>query len=250
MTIIGLSGCGPQSGGGATGVGGTTASQEAARPAVPAAELAAAATKLEGESLKVTMTMAAGLNADGAVNADGSRMDMTMTMGGSGGTDGRIAVRKVGNDLYMKFGGSLGSMLGGAGGKWMHVDATKVPEGSAFSMRGSNPKDASKMIAATTGVEKTGDGSFKGVLDMTRTPGANTKSLEALGAKATAVPFTARVDAEGRMTELVIDVETLAPGAGKVTTRYSDFGTPVSVDAPPASQVMEMPKEMLGVLGG
>ncbi len=49
VTIIGLSGCGPQSGGGATGAGGTTASQEAPRPPDPAAERAPAATKLEGE---------------------------------------------------------------------------------------------------------------------------------------------------------------------------------------------------------
>jgi hypothetical protein len=246
--IVGVGGCGPQSGGGATGTRGTAGAEQPAKPADPAAELAAAATRLADESLKVTMTMATGLNAEGVVNAEGTRMDMTMTMNGSGSGDSTIAMRKIDDDLYMKFAGSLGS-VGGEGDKWLHVDSSKLPEGSAFSMQGSNPKDASKMIAATAGVEKTGDRSFKGVLDMTRAPGANARSLESLGAKATAVPFTAQVDAQGRMTELVIDVETLAPGAGTMTTRYSDFGTPVSVEAPPASQVTEMPKEMLGVVG-
>jgi hypothetical protein len=113
-------------------------------------------------------------------------------------------------------------------------------------MSGSNPKDASKMIAASTDVQKTGDNAFKGVLDMTKTPNANEKSLSALGDKAKAVPFTATTDAEGRLTELVIDADAMMAGAGKMTTTYYDFGTDVSVQAPPAKDVMEMPKEMLG----
>src|SRR5215212_5954505 len=124
VAALGLAGCGPEEE--ATG---TTANEQATKPADPAAELAAAATKLSTESLKVKMEMAAGLNAEGVANADGTQADMTMTMA-MGGEDTKIAMRKVGDDIYVKFDGALGSMLGGKSGKWMHADASKLPEGS------------------------------------------------------------------------------------------------------------------------
>jgi hypothetical protein len=248
VAVLGLAGCGPDADDAGSKSAGPAAADEVATPADPAAELAAAATKLSGESLKVKMEMAAGLNAEGVANADGSQADMTMTMA-MGGEDTKIAMRKLGDDIYVKFDGALGSMLGGKSGKWMHADASKLPEGSAFAMQGGNPKDASKLIAATTNVEKTGEGSYKGVLDMTKAPNSNKKSLEALGDKAKSVPFTAKVDSQGRLTELVMDVGSIAPGAGTMTTTYSDFGTEVSVKAPPAKDVVEMPAELAGAVG-
>lgn len=246
VATIGLTGCGPNSTGeSASGAGSTAAEQ--AKPADPAAELAAAATRLSEESLKFKMTMAAGLNAEGVANADGSQADMSMVMGGSTGQGITVAMRKIDDDVWVKYEGELGSMLGAKADKWMHIDSSKLPADSPFAMSGSNPKDASKMIAATTDVTKDGDRSYQGVLDMTKAPGTDAKSLAALGDKASAVPFTAAVDAEGRLVELVIDVESLAPGGGKMTTTYYDFGTDVSVKAPPAKDVVEMPKEMLGV---
>jgi hypothetical protein len=40
----------------------------------------------------------------------------------------------------------------------------------------------------------------------------------------------------------------IAAKAGTMKTTYSDFGTPVSVEAPPASQVEELPSQLKGVL--
>ena len=79
-------------------------------------------------------------------------------------------------------------------------------------------------------------------------PTRNADSVKALGAKANAVPFTAKADDQGRLIELVIDMGAVMPSAGKMTTTYSDFGTEVRVEAPPAAEVIEMPKEMLGVV--
>jgi len=244
VASLGLTGCGPS--GTATGGTGSAAAAQSTKPVDPAAELAAAATKLSTESLKVKMKSAAGLNVEGAASVGGEQMNMTMTLGVGGSEDTTMTMRKVGNDLYIKMDGALGSALGAKADKWMHVDASKIPAGSPFSISGSGPTDASKMIAATQNVEKTGEGAYKGVLDMTKTPNANEKALETLGAKAKAVPFTAKVDAEGRLTELAIDMDSLMPGAGKMTTTYYDFGTSVSVKAPPAKDVQEMPKSMLG----
>jgi hypothetical protein len=244
VASLGLTGCGPS--GTSTGGSDSAAAAQTKKPVDPAAELAAAATKLSTVSLKVKMKSAAGLNAEGSANAGGEQMEMTMTLGASGSDDTTMTMRKVGNDVYLKMDGALGSALGAKTDKWMHVDASTIPEGSPFSISGSGPTDASKMIAATTNVEKTGEGAYKGVLDMTKTPNANDKALETLGAKAKTVPFTAKTDAEGRLTELAIDMDSMMSGAGKMTTTYSDFGTPVSVKAPPAKDVQEMPKSMLG----
>jgi hypothetical protein len=240
-TVIGLSACGTPGGGDAPAAGGAASAAATTAPADAAAELAAAATALQDESMRVSMRMATGINSEGVVNADGSAMDMSMTMTGAaagGENAGKIEMRKIADDLYMRF---------DAGKKWMHAAASDFPTGSTFA---SNPKDTSKMITVTTGVEKTGDRAFKGVLDMTKAPGADAKSFAALGAKATTVPFTAATDAEGRLTELVIDLEALAPGAGKMTATYTDFGLPVEVTAPPAGQVEQMPKDMLKMMGG
>jgi hypothetical protein len=100
--------------------------------------MAAAATELSGESLRVKMTMAAGLNAEGVANADGSQADMTMTMD-MGGESTKIAMRKVDDDVYVKVDGALRSVLGGKAGMWMHAQASKLPEDSAFAMQG-NPR--------------------------------------------------------------------------------------------------------------
>jgi hypothetical protein len=247
VAAIGLSGCGPEQDNASGSGAGPAAAEQAAKPADPAAELAAAATRLSEDSLKVKMTMAAGLNAQGAVDKSGEKMDMTMVMG-EGDEGMTISMRKLGSDLYMKFDGALGSMLGADGDKWMHIDAAQVPEGSPFSMESNDPKNAARLIESSAQVQKTGDRSFKGVLDMTKSPTVNDESLKALGAKATAVPFTAKADDQGRLIELVVDVEAIAPTAGAMTTTYSDFGSPVSVEAPPASEVVEMPKEMLGLV--
>jgi hypothetical protein len=240
VASLGLTACGPTD---SSAGGSGSAVTETTKAVDPAAELAAAATKLSEESLKVKL-VSSGLNAEGKANADGTRMDMTMVLG-TGGSDTTMTMRKVGDDLYVKMSGALGEAVG-AGKKWMHVDGSTLPEGHPFAMSGSNPKDASRMIAASTDVKKTGDNSFSGVLDMTKTPNADEKSLSALGDKAKAVPFTATTDAQGRLTELVIDADAMMAGAGKMTTTYYDFGTEVSVQAPPAKDVMEMPKEMLG----
>jgi hypothetical protein len=246
---IGLSGCGPEQNTAAGGAG-PAAAESAATPADPAAELAAAAAKLTEDSLKVKTSMAAGLNAEGVADKAGEQMDMTMTIGDGSGDEAAMTVdlRKIGTDVYMKFDGALGAFLGDRADKWMHIDAAKVPADSPFSMEANDPRNAAEMLGASARVQKTGDRTFSGVLDMTKSPTADEESLKALGDKATAVPFTATADEQGRLVELVIDVAAIAPGSGKMTTTYSDFGTPVSVTAPPASEVIEMPKEMMGVV--
>ncbi|MEU4162735.1 hypothetical protein [Actinoplanes sp. NPDC026670] len=229
--IVGLGACssGSQNSGstGAAPVATTTAA------ATPVEEFVAASKKLGTETMKMKMVMPGGIEATGSADLANKKLDMTMKM--SMGTESLdIAVRLVGETMYMK--------MGPTGDKWMSLDVSKLPKGN--SLNPENLANAEAFAAAAVDVKLDGD-NFSGTLDMTKSPTADPESLKALGAKATAVPFTAKRDSEGRLTELVIDMSGMGAGSGKITTTYYDFGTKVDVAAPAASEITPMPEDML-----
>lgn len=251
VAALGLAGCGPddnkaRSGAGAPATG--KAAEPAAGDLAPAAELAAAAKRLGEQSMHIDMDMAGAISMTGVADPKAGVAKMSMDMGAlSEGTT--IEVRKVDQDVYLKFGGQMAKMVGASSGKpWMHVDADKIAEGSSFKLPADDPAGTKAMVSAMTKVERAGEHSFKGLLDLTKTPRYNKESLKAIGAKATAMPFTATTDDQDRLVELTLDMSGISPGAGKMKTTYSDFGTPVAVEAPPAAQVGELPKELSGLL--
>ena len=252
IATLGLAGCGPA---------GEKAQQGSAAPAAeqtdPAAALAAAAQKLGEDSVRFEMEMIGSITASGTADPKAGNAQMSMDMG-SLGEDTKIELRKVGNDVFMKFSGAAGQLTGGKNGKpWMHVDATKLPAGSSFTiMSPDDPAGIKKMITAMTKVERVGANGFKGSLDLAKSPTYNKNdSLKALAGN-TLVPFTATTDDQGRLVELTLDMSGLGassgagavPGGGKMKTTYSDFGTKVSVAAPPAGEVQELPSELAGML--
>jgi hypothetical protein len=244
-TVMGLAGCNASGGSGATPVspaGSAPVSAPAPTPtADPVAELTAAAEKLEEQSVRMTMTMGTVMSASGTADPKNDKADLVMKVkAGKDSID--MTMRLVGPDLYMRFGGSLGAELGS---KWLHIDASKIPDDSEMNV--DKLFDAGNFLSGLAEVEKTGARSFKGELDLTKARHVDTGQLGALGVKARAVPFTAEVDDQGRLTVLVIDMAALGMPAriGKeIRAEYSDFGAPVTVQAPKKSQVREMPAEM------
>ena len=251
VATLGLTGCGPEGTKASdAGNGSGVAATQAGAKQDAAADLAAAAQKLGEQSMKIDMNMAGAMSMTGVADPKAGTAKMSMEMGALGKGTG-IEMRKIGDDLYMKFGGSMGKALGGGSSAkpWMHIDASKLAEGSNFKLPKDDPAGSKAMIAAMTQVERVGDTGFKGTLDLTKSPRySKNKGLEALGDKATKIPFTAKKDAEGRLVELTLDMSSLGAGGGKVTTKYFDFGTPVSVEAPSASQVQEAPSQLSGIL--
>jgi hypothetical protein len=242
VTAIGLAGCGPSQDKTATTAPAGAPAAEVAKQADPAAELAAAAAKLGEQSMKVRMEMAGGVSVSGVADPKAQTADMSMSTGtGSGGTD--IKMLRVGNDMWMKFSGSLGTLAGN--GKWMHLDIKEMANGAY-----GDPAATAKMIDATANVQRTGDHAFKGTLDLTKAQTVGKAAVKAMGDKANAVPFTARTDETGRLVELTVDMGGIAPGAGTMKSTYWDFGTPVTVKAPPAAQVEELPSQLKGILNG
>jgi hypothetical protein len=253
-TALGLAGCGTDSDQTATNgpsAGGAASAGAQAQPGPGAgsreagAELVAAASKLAESTVKIDTKMGDALSMNGALDPKAAKVKMAMVLGTTASST-RVDVIQIGNDMYLKFDGPLAKVVGGS---WMHVDATKLKAGNSFNqLQGNDPAGTRAMTNAMTNVQKTGDHDFTGTLDLTKTPQYNKDSMKGLGAKASAVPFTAKTDAEGRLVELNVELQTILPGAGTMRSTYSGFGTKVDVEKPEASKVKELPANMTGLL--
>ncbi|MFI5931610.1 hypothetical protein [Actinoplanes sp. NPDC051494] len=252
VAALGLAGCGPEESASSSGAGTSATGEKVAEQASAETELASAVKKLNENTMKVDMRMAGALSMSGVADGRTGNSEMSVDMG-SAGSGSTMSMRKIDDDIYLKIGGDLGKTLGASSGgkEWMHLDAAKLGAGSSLNFGSKDdPAGAKVLLDAVTGVERVGDHDFKGTLDLTKSPRYNQdkESLAALGDKATNLPFTAKTDTEGRLTELAMDMSGLGAGAGEMTTKYSDFGTEVSVEAPPSSQVQEMPSSLSGIL--
>jgi hypothetical protein len=241
---FGLGGCGTsddKSGAAAPTAGGSPTVSATAESAVDA--LTAAAEKLNDDTVKVSMTTT-GVTSEAQMDPKANKAAVTMTVAAQGRST-NINIVVLDKDVYMKVPG-----LPNIGNKWMHVDAAKLAGSSFDIMPQGDPSGANNLIKGVVDVQRDGDNSFKGTLDLTKSPTANKASVQVLGEKAKAVPFTATTDAEGRLTGLTVDMSVLDPSLEPLKTTYSGFGSPVTVEQPPASQVVEAPDSVLKTLGG
>jgi hypothetical protein len=133
---------------------------------------------------------------------------------------------------------------------WVHFDMTKVSESSW--LRSAFEGGATDTTVGIVTATKLSDSSYAGTIDLhlvqdkTRydTPKADLgDQIDAMGdADASAVPFVARVDDQGRMTFLEMTTKRTVGRETCFTTQVmsmDDFGKPVSVKAPAANTVQE-----------
>ena len=249
VAAIGLTGCGSS--------GGQTAAAPAPTPPAsvpasteaddPASELTDAAARLTEETARVQVAVTGQLTLTGLISPRERAAVVKVDMGSV--DDGAQAeVRRIGADMWIKLRGPVPTMLGGTGG-WMHLAAADLPAESSFNiLPGDDPAGIRAMIAAMTGVKRTGPHAFAGTIDLARSPKYSAETLKALGARASFVPFTATTDAQRRLVTLTVDLTSVASGAGQLTTRFSDFGVPVEVERPPADLTTEVPSELKSVI--
>ncbi|MER5333290.1 hypothetical protein [Micromonospora sp. NPDC002717] len=236
---LGLTGCGTKTDADAPAGNGTGAAPASSAPADARAELTAAAQKLNQQSVRMELKSAV-VNGSGVMDPATKTGDMTMKLG----AEGTFRILLLGDDAYLKITGMQGMPK-----KWLHMDTTKLGKSGQFNlMPEGDPGGAKQMIESVVDVEKTGTGSYAGTLDYTRTK-ADDPSIKALGEKAKAVPFTAKVDDQGRLVEFAIDTSVLHESLGMMTTTYSDFGAPVTVKKPAASDTQEAPQELIESMG-
>jgi hypothetical protein len=254
---LAIAGCNnaAESGGGGTGATAAAADDKAAAKQ----ELIAAAAKLGTTTFKINLSTG-GFEGNGVADPAGKKSQLSL---GGGTSSTGIELRMIRNDIWMKIPG-----MPVGDGKWMHLDTAELGADSRLHALGSagDPGGTQAMVKAIAEVEKVGEGKYKGTLDLSRS--ANSKFLtetlkdKGISADQLVAPFEATVDRQGRLTSLTVDqtelLKTVAGGAGagiaaaagKVEMKLSGFGVAVSVKAPPASQVTEIPDEVLKVLGG
>lgn len=225
-----------------------------------AQEIAEAATKTSKTTYKLTLTSGL-VSGSGLADPTGKKSQLTIEVG-TAGAEAAMEMRMVDKDLWMKIPG-----MPTGEGKWMHLNVADMPASFAAFGTADDPGSSFALMKAVKEVEDLGDGRYKGTLDLAKSPTSQalTKQLEqhSFGPELLIVPFETALDKEGRLVEISIDQselikavagdvgEGIAAATGKIEIKFSDFGVQVTdIVAPPASEVTEMPAELLKSFGG
>ena len=202
----------------------------------PAAKLADAAGRLKNGTFKMTMTVKiddTDARLDGAMDPTKKISAFTATTK-RGGSTSIIEWRILGNVVYLK---SNTSNLPGTKDKpWRRLNQAE----SASLAEGVDGAKMANPLTQATNVQRTSARHFTGTFDTTAVAKALSLPTPNSSSSATPAPtvaFTADLDDQGRLTRYHLDVPRTKGGTYPLDLRYSDFGTPVTVQAPPADQI-------------
>ncbi|HEX5596421.1 MAG TPA: hypothetical protein VFX61_10440 [Micromonosporaceae bacterium] len=233
---VGPTGCGSNSGHGDPEADATTSALPQQRP-IDALQAAGQALTREAFKLRITpgrMSMV----GEGVVDPIGRTAAITM---GFRGSSYRIEVIMLGDDFYLRLSG-----FEDAPEQWLHLAASAA---SGRCVQGIHFDDLARFQTLSAGildVKWDGDRRLKGTVDLIKPAKVDKVVLNALEEKATEVPFIAKVDDQGRLVDFHVGVRQVAPTHSQdLGMTYSDFGTTVEVEAPPASETIEMPARVL-----
>lgn len=203
------------------------------------------------KSVKFTMegtTAGQTLKGQGAAVFDGANTKMSMTMDMMGQ---QIEVRLIGTTMYMKM---PAGMPGADPSKpWMKLDLSGMP--GAGQIENSDPtKMLETMLAAGAEIKNSEQTELDGQQVTHYSIEVDTaKMMEKMGGASGQVPsgmekmpMEVWINAEN----LPVQVEVDMAGQGKMTMKYSDWGSPVTVEEPPADEVGELPGGGLPGAGG
>jgi hypothetical protein len=227
-----------------------------ASPTTPAAKTATellndSVAKSHGQSFKYDLVYGELVQGNGSLDPAGpsSQSAVTLTVPAAGVTI-KVDATIVGGDIFIKM--DLGPLtnsipgLQGIGDKWMHIDKTKIGN-SGLASRLTPSEDsigANSFVKGVVTAEKVSDTEIKGTMDLTKSaPGVlQQEQINAFGEDGKKVPFVATLDAQGRISKLVLSM----PKAGDVpaqdlTTTYSDYGTAVTITKPTAAETVDAP---------
>ncbi|SCF36589.1 hypothetical protein GA0074695_6141 [Micromonospora viridifaciens] len=198
----------------------------------------------------------AGSTAEGQVHEPSQSAEMRMTIGDpSSDLMMKLALIHYKPDSWVKLelGGKAAGSVPGLRqlnlGKYQHLDQTRIKGNRAlgFDFDRLDPAGSAVLTQGITEVRQTGDGTYAGTLDVSKAAEAGSLDpalITALGAQAKSVPFTARVDPQGRLSELVLQVPAAGQNAAQqVRIAYTDYGNATAAQKPPADQVVEAPPE-------
>jgi len=141
--------------------------------------------------------------------------------------------------------------------KWMLLDTSKIKDkedGPLAYGDETDPGYATAVFQNASDVEQTSTGHFAGVTDLTKATEAeivDSATITALGDKAKKIPFTAVVDAKGRLISAVVKI----PSAGKTkamtyAVTYDGYDSTESPVAPPAGEQQKAVSAVYDMLNG
>lgn len=152
-------------------------------------------------------------------------------------------------------GAEAGSGLPKLPKKWMKLDSTKLDATAAkdLTYKGeTDPGYVSSLVLAATDLKETGEGTFAGTTDLTRSTEAEIVTpevLTALGEKAKAVPLEVKLDAEGRVATARVEIPAAGKAkAGTYEVVYDQYGSAAAVQAP--ADGVTAPKDVYELLNG
>ncbi|WP_430783048.1 hypothetical protein [Actinoplanes sp. G11-F43] len=123
--------------------------------------------------------------------------------------------------------------------KWMKLDSGKLSADSAedLTYQGeTDPGFVSSLLLASADLKETGERTYAGTTDLTRSTEAEiveSEVLTALGEKAKAVPLELTLDAEGRITTALVEIPAAGKaGAATYEVVYDQYGSATPVTAP------------------
>jgi hypothetical protein len=133
-------------------------------------------------------------------------------------------------------------------GTFLRIEVARLRERSGLRLLAA-PAFALPFLGAATAVEQRSAGVFGGTLDLTKVAASagHPKSLadrfaRAAADRANAVPFTAGVDARGRLSEFTATFPNADEGKDLPwIMRVTEVGGAVTVTAPPAGRVKDLP---------
>ncbi len=200
-------------------------------------QLSKAATELAETSFQFDLT-------SGTAKVTGS-YDPAKANGESEVTDASrtYELRMLGPDLYAR------GLPNAPSDKWTHVDAKRLPATHPANTA-ADPTTLANFLAGAADVQPATDGRYTGTLDVQEAvrnvAGDQRQKLDLLiqlfGDVNMKLPFEADVDGQGRLSRLEVTLPIEVAGKRQdyaIEINYHDFGTPVSVERPPADQVVE-----------
>ncbi|WP_435055517.1 hypothetical protein [Micromonospora aurantiaca (nom. illeg.)] len=207
-------------------------------------------------NFKFSMT-GAGSTAEGQVHEPSQSADMRMTIGDpSSDLMMKLDLIHAKPDSWVKLelGGTAAAQIPGVKnlntGKYHHLDQNRVKGNRAlgFDFEKLDPAGSAVLTQGITEVRQAGEGAYEGTVDVSKAAEAGSLDpavITALGAQAQSVPFTAKVDTQGRLSEMVLKIPAAGQSAAQdLKITYTDYGNAAPAQKPSADQVVEAPAEL------
>ncbi|MFI7301833.1 hypothetical protein ACIBM8_01350 [Micromonospora aurantiaca] len=207
-------------------------------------------------NFKFSMT-GAGSTAEGQVHEPSQSADMRMTIGDpSSDLMMKLDLIHAKPDSWVKLelGGTAATQIPGVKnlntGKYHHLDQNRIKGNRAlgFDFEKLDPAGSAVLTQGITEVRQTGEGAYEGTVDVSKAAQAGSLDpavITALGAQAQSVPFTAKVDTQGRLSEMVLKIPAAGQSAAQdLKITYTDYGNAAPAQKPSADQVVEAPAEL------